>query len=214
MTPGTPAQSLPERILDLVQEVDREFDFTGRGHAERYFSDCLKEVIVRDGGTANREVAYLDDPGLHCDLFMELAGYRCYLEVKLLFPTYWSKTRNWIARDRQRLLDPLEAFTIGQESHSAARDLEKLATHSLGRPDYLGILVVSSHDADYDTDPDFAKLATLVRLDQLPWLSASRRFPNTFWHAKGEYHLDGRIWLCPGDQITGWWETVKHLYQA
>src|SRR5262249_9401486 len=151
--------------------------------AESYFSDCLRDAIVRDGEPAQREVPYLgESSSLHCDLFAEMSGQRCFLEVKLLFPTYWSKTRNWIARDRQRLLDPLEPFAHRSESHSAARDLAKLATHPLDRPDQLGVLVVSSHDADYDTEPDFATFARLARLDQPPWTSAARRFPNTHWH--------------------------------
>ncbi len=57
---------------------------TNVNRAEKYFSDCLRDAIVRGGDTAHREVAYL---GLakHCDLFAEIAGQRCYLEVKLLF---------------------------------------------------------------------------------------------------------------------------------
>lgn len=204
-----PVSSLTERILDLVQAVDRGHDFTNVNRAEKYFSDCLRDVIVHGGDTAHREVAYLDSQK-HCDLFADIGGQRCYLEVKLLFPTYWAS--RWPARGRQRLLDPLESFTLPPEFHSAARDLAKLATHRLDRPDQLGILIVSSHDAHYDTDHDFATLASLTRLDQPPWVQAVRRFPNTHWHAKGGYQLDARIWLCPADRLAGWWETVKHLY--
>ena len=216
MTPETPVPPIPERILDLVQSVDREHDFTDQTRgAEKYFTDCLRDAIVRAGGTARREVPYLDAPtSLRCDLFAEISGRRCYLEVKLLFPTYWSKVQNRIARDRQRLLAPLESFTLPPETHSAARDLEKLATHSLDRPDLLGILVVSSHDEDYDTEPDFVTFARLARLDQPPWVAARRRFPNTHWHQKGGYHLDARVWLCPADEIAGWWNGIKDLYSA
>lgn len=215
MNTDKPNASIPEQVLDLVESVDRLYDFTNRTRgAENYLSDCMTEIIVRAGGTASREVPYLDAPSLHCDLFAEIRDERCYFENKILFPTWWLKNRGQITRDRQRLLEPLESFALPRESHSAARDLERLATHRLDCPDWLGIVVVTSHDEQFDPQPDSEKFARLARLDEPPWLSGTRRFPNTFWYHKGGYLLDARVWICPAEEMAGWWQTVKHRYQS
>lgn len=202
------ASKVVETLLDASRRVDVASDFTDSyRNSENCFSDTLRDELREANVNANREVSYINAPRKKCDLFAEIHGTRVYLEVKLLYPNYWKKS----ARYKQRLFDPLIISGNTRETHSAARDLEKLATLQLSRPDYLGILIVSSCTERYDSKEDFATFSRLAQLDDQPWINGRLDFPNS--HHQG-FYLDARAWIVSAEEIGGWWDRVGHLFDA
>ena len=200
------ATKIIDKILHSARMVDEACDFTDSfRNSEKCFSDTLCDVLRASTIDVDREVSYTNKPRKKCDIFATIHGRRVYLEAKLLYPAYWKKG----VRYKQRLFDPLLIFGKTRESHSAARDLEKLATLQLDRPDYLGVIIVASCTRSYDSKDEFLTFARLARIDTSPWIHRSLEFSNSFHRA---FHFDARVWLISSADIGGWWQSVRQLF--
>ncbi|MBX3444466.1 MAG: hypothetical protein KF774_18850 [Planctomyces sp.] len=194
-----------DAILGKIERLTRSDDFFNRTRdGERYFSDRLCEQLRADGLSTCREVRYPTGGNKKCDLRVEHQGQTAYFEVKLLYPAYWRRGPRHI----QRLFCPLKAAGTWTETHSTARDLEKLATMPFFDADLLGIIVVSSYTEKHDIADDLREFSQLAELAEL-WNVSSQSTANPYWE---DYFVDAHIWSIEAQRIQEWWLRVQHLF--
>jgi hypothetical protein len=198
-------------ILDSCVLLSQELDFTRlKRSAEKEFYRGIATWLKQAGYNSDTDIRYLGTRK-ECDLYAYDGQSSLFVEVKILFTEYWRK-RTWPRqRLESRLFHPLKQ--LGDETHSVAQDLQKLACLRLPKSTHLGILVVSSETDLHSASGLFAEFAALARIDALPWNSASRRIANPYWQQHG-FHLDFRLWVCPRERVAGWWEATRPAFNC
>jgi hypothetical protein len=131
--------------------------------------EWTKSLAKRLG--CHREVRYPADPRIRCDLVDD----GCWIEVKGLWPAYWEGLGKRTIYEAY-LFDPLKPYPSLGKSHTAARDIVKLARLSPEVAPAVGLVLVGFDSDAKPCDADIGELARLAQLGR--WWHGSARWPD------------------------------------